>query len=218
MIRINLAKKGNQARRASSSGGSSPKNPFSGLTGIFNKQDMVEASEEDTGHSRALVMRLALLLLGSALLFAYEQANIPPKRSSVAKLRRDLDEVTKKNHDAEGAVAEIQRFEKEQTRLQSQIGAIEAVRRDRLREVRVLDYIQREIPEKVWLQKMDLVDNRLSISGFATADNELTTFMEGLQRSAYLKEVNLVRSNEAPFADFGLVKRFEITCLVEKTQ
>lgn len=212
MIKVNLAKKGMAAKKSGGLGGFS----LGGGGGV----DIGIADELAAGENtnRTLLTNIVLMLIGVAALYIYEQTNIPPLRSSAASLRRQLDEVKKKNREAENVVKEIARFESEQSVLQGQINAIEAIKRDRLREVRVLDYIQREIPEKVWLQRMDLSQGRLVIAGYATADSELTTFMEGLQRSAYLKEVQLVRSTEAQVAEIGNVKRFEIVCNMDRAQ
>lgn len=214
MIKVNLAKR-------SGGGGGGKKGlggfsfPSSGVGLDGGGDDLAALGAENS--NRQLIINLAVILMGCAGLFAYEKTNVPPLRSQAISLKKQLEEKKKKNQGAEQVVAEIARFEKEQATLQGQINAIETIKRDRLREVRVLDYIQREIPEKVWLQKLDLQDGRLSISGFATADSELTTFMDGLQRSAYLKEVLLVRSTEAVIPDMGTVKRFEISCNLDRT-
>lgn len=207
MIRVNLAK---------GIGGKKSGAPLFGMG-----SGGAEAATTDEGFTtdnptRALLIRFAVIFMGVVLLIVYEQSNVPPLRSKSIALKRQLEEVRAKNQANVDVVNEISRYEKEQEKLQTQINAIEAIKRDRLREVRVLDYIQREIPEKVWLQKMDLLEGKLQITGYATADNELTTFMEGLQRSAYLKEVLLVRSAEVSLQDLGTVKRFEISCSMEK--
>ena len=132
-------------------------------------------------------------------------------------MRREVTEIKKKNAESANVVQENLQFESDQAILQGQINAIEQVKKDRLKEVRILDYIQREIPEKVWLQKLELKEGKLIVTGFATADSELTTFMEGLQRSAYLKEISLIRSTESVLQDMGIVKKFEISCLVERS-
>ncbi|MBX3018586.1 MAG: PilN domain-containing protein [Bdellovibrionaceae bacterium] len=213
MIKVNLAKKGMGGKKSGGGLGN-----FSLRSGGISDAGLADEFASVDNTNRTLLINLVLMLIGVLALYIYEQSNVPPLRSSATSLRRQLDEVKKKNVGAADVVKEIARFESEQTVLQNQINAIEAIKRDRLREVRVLDYIQREIPEKVWLQRMDLNQGRLSIAGYATTDSELTTFMEGLQRSAYLKEIQLVRSTEATVAEIGAVKRFEIVCNMDRSQ
>lgn len=208
MIRVNLGKK-------AATGG---KFKFGGFGGKGASGSTGEVTDfEGDGANRALITRLAIILMGSALLFAYEQSNIPPLKSRLSQMRREVTEIKKKNAENANVVQENLQFESDQAILQGQINAIEQVKKDRLKEVRILDYIQREIPEKVWLQKLELKEGKLIVTGFATADSELTTFMEGLQRSAYLKEISLIRSTESVLQDMGIVKKFEISCLVERS-
>lgn len=207
MIKINLAKRptGKKASGPGAVGG-----------GNIDAVSIESSGLDGEANPRMLVIKLAIILMGCAGLFAYEQANVPPLRAKARKIREELATVKKKNDDNVKIVQESQGYEKDQDRLQSQINAIEKISKNRLREVRVLDYIQKEIPEKVWLQKMNLTDGTLHIHGYATADSELTTFMEGLQRSAYLKNVLLVLSTEATTPDMGTVKKFEISCVIER--
>lgn len=209
MIKVNLyrqgtagRKKDNKRQAAQNSGGE-----------FTNEISVIESDLR-----RGMGVRLIILVIFPIALFVYQDSVIPEKATRVGKLQTELDEVSRKNRDAQAAVEEIKKFEKDQDKLQVQINTLNALRRDRIKEVRVLDYIQREIPTKVWLTRMELVEGRIQIAGMATADTELTTFMETLQRSAYLKDVNLVRSDDATVLDVGTVKRFEISCMLEKSQ
>lgn len=208
MIKVNLAK-----RPTSKKSGASP---FASAGPIMDSDAMDEFGSGEATGNRALIVKLVIILLGSIALFTYQQLNVPPLKSKLSKARQEMTRVKKKNSDNANVVQEIAGYEIQQTKLQGQINAIEAVKKDRLREVRVLDYIQREIPEKVWLSKMDLIDGRLLIAGYAMADNELTTFMEGLQRSVYLKDISLIRSTESPSPEFGILKKFEIAASMER--
>lgn len=188
------------------------------------KKDKAVSDSEFTGElsaaegdlKRGLLVRIVILLIIPVGLFLYEDSVLPDKAIRLSKMQADLDELTRKNREAAAAVDEIKKFEKDQEKLQQQTNTLISLSKDRIKEVRVLDYIQREIPAKVWLLRMDLSDGRLQISGMASTDGELTTFMETLQRSAYLKDVNLVRSDDSPLQDFGIVKKFEISCLLER--
>jgi type IV pilus assembly protein PilN len=165
--------------------------------------------------NRQLIVNLVLLLLGPIVMFLHQDSNLPPKQARLNQINTELSSLQAKNTQAAASVDEIKRYEKEQEKLEFQIKAINRLQKDRLREVRVLDYIQREIPERVWLSKLELNDNKMTISGTATADTELTNFMENLQKSAYLKDVNLLRSTEATVPEMGVVRKFEISCLLE---
>ncbi len=201
MIKVNLAKQVTSRKKEKNKA----------VSGEVNEISMVEAELK-----RGLLVRFVILLIFPAALWVYQDSVIPEKMAVVSKMNKELDDLTKKNREAQAAVEEIKKFEKDQDKLQQQTNTLIGLSRDRIKEVRVLDYIQREIPAKVWLTRMDLTEGRLQISGMASADTELTTFMETLQRSAYLKDVNLVRSDDATIPDLGVVKRFEISCALER--
>lgn len=204
MIKINLAKQSPVRKKEKN------KAPAGEVTN--------EVSIIDSELKRGLAVRMVILFIFPVVLFVYQDSVIPEKAATLTKMNRELDELTRKNRDAQAAVEEIKKFEKDQEKLQAQTNTLIALSKDRIKEVRVLDYIQREIPAKVWLTRMDMADGRIQIAGMATADTELTTFMETLQRSAYLKDVNLVKSDDSAVQDIGVVKKFEISCQLERGQ
>lgn len=208
MIKINLAKEF-MPKKKGLFGGGAPR---------MESLETLEASSEQANLNKALIVRLVILLIGPIALFIYQDSNIPPKIAMIGTLNGELSTLSQKNQQAAASVSEIKKFEKEEERLKAQIMVIENLQKDRLKEVRVMDYIQREIPEKVWLSKMGLADGKMSIEGLATGDSELTNFMDGLQGSAYLKDVSLVRSNEVNTPETGVVRKFEISCLLERSR
>lgn len=206
MIKINLAKqKGKSAKVKSTS------NQASG-------GDSFVASSDDMASVRSLAIKnLAIILLGPVFLLVYEQLTIPDMQVKAESLNKQLIEVQTKNKKASEAVSQIAKFRKEEEKLKAQITSLEGLRKDRLREVKVLDYIQKDIPDKVWLSKLELLDGKLIINGYALADSDLTQFMDSLSKSAFLKEVSLIRSNDTNSKDYGQVKKFEVACLMERT-
>ena len=205
MIRINLAK--GKAKIAA--------NADSTQTRTFASSD---GGGDDSQLRRALIVRIALILLGPLLLFVYEQQTLPSLSSRLRQKNQELTTLTLKNNQAREAVSQTKKYKNEQDVLQTQINTIEGLKKDRLREVKVLDFMQKDMPAKLWLTRMELVEGKLDIQGIASTDAELTLFMDNLSRSAYLKEVSLVRSVDYSQKEYGAVKKFEISCLMEKVQ
>lgn len=208
MIKINLAKEFQPKKKGLFGGGGADLAP-------------IATEEIDDGMAdlkRDLIVRLAILLGGSVFLFIYQEQNIPPLNSQLVSINSQLNEVRIKNQQAADAVSEIKKFEKDEEKLRAQLKAIEVLTKDRLKEVKVLDYIQREIPAKVWLSKLALNNSRLQIEGYASADADLTNFMEVLQGSAYLRDVSLVKSSEANLPEAGVVRKFEVTTQLERSE
>jgi type IV pilus assembly protein PilN len=181
--------------------------------GPIEAGDAFQMGEKDV--QRQGVMRLLIIFICPMALFAYEFQNIPDLQSKLTSRNAILRSLIEKNEQAKGAVLEIEKFKQDQARLQKQIDTLEGLQKERLREVKIMDNLQKDIPEKVWLTRMEFLDKNLKLSGVATADTEISNFMENLGRSVFLKEVNLIKSTDEA-AEKSILKIFEITCEIDR--
>jgi type IV pilus assembly protein PilN len=181
----------------------------------------LQASPEEKEIQRQGAMRLLVILLFPAALYAYEYMHLPDLNARLRSKQNVLADLQKKNDQAKTAVEEIQQFNQEKSKLQKQIDALDSLRKDRQKEVKILDSIQKDIPDKVWLTRVELKErdkdnnSKLLIDGMATADPELTSFMETLSKSVFYKSVNLIRSQEVQ-SDKGVLKSFEVSCDIDR--
>jgi len=202
MIRINLA--------TSSVGTSSAIGSAFGFGGGETFDGDSEARKEG-------LKRLLIILLPAVALFAYEQQNVPEKTARLARMNTELNETQTFNSKAAASVAEIKKFKEDEAIIEARIAALQKISKDRHREIRVLDLLQSVIPEKSWLTRVNILPEKVTITGMALTDYEVSTFMEALTKSAFLMDVNLVNSTEI-LQDGVNLKRFEITCLLERPQ
>lgn len=198
MIRINLA-----TATVPTSGGT-----FTDAAGVAEGADV----------QRQGVSKLLMILIVPLGLYAYESFVLIPDLISRQNSKQNLlNSLKAQNDSSRGALEEKKKFEEDQDRLRKQIGAIDGLSKDRLKEVKILDTIQKDIPDKVWLSELSLREERITIIGNANADADLTAFMDILSRSIYIKEVNLVRSSETQITPTsGISKKFEISCLINR--
>jgi type IV pilus assembly protein PilN len=162
-------------------------------------------------------LRLVMILILPLALILYENQNLPDLKTQLRNQNKRMQELTKKNQEAKSAVEEIAKFKEDQTRLQNQIDTLESLQKERLREVKILDNIQRDIPKKVWLSRVEFKEGNIMIAGSASTDLELTLFMENLSRSVFLQNVDLVKSVDVTGDASGL-KQFEIVCRIDRPQ
>jgi type IV pilus assembly protein PilN len=92
---------------------------------------------------------------------------------------------------------------------------LEGLQKERLREVKILDNLQKDIPEKVWLTRMEFADTSLKLTGAATADMEISTFMDNLGKSVFLRDVSLVKATDET-SEKGVQKVFDILCTIDR--
>jgi type IV pilus assembly protein PilN len=203
MIRINLASNTAKAKA---------------ITGGSESIDSTLTIGNDSEVQKQGALRLLVILLFPAGLYVYELQAIPNKQAQLAGRQALLSELQQKNQKALGAVSEIKRFKADQARIQSQITVLENLKKGRLQEVKVLDSIQRNIPGKVWLQRIDIAGGKITMQGLAATDNGLTSFMDVLSRSIFLKDVALIKSERVDINGGDSLKKFDITCFLEKVQ
>lgn len=183
------------------------------------KLDGVESFEVADGDTQKLqsqgAMRGLMIFILPLALYAWEFQNIPELKQKLRSKSTLLESLTVKNDQAKGAVEEIKKFKEDEARLQKQIDTLDGLQRERLREVKILDNIQKDIPEKVWFNRLDFNEGKLTLSGVAVSDSDLTLLMENLSKSVFLSEVNLVKSTELP-GEKRTLKKFEIVCVLDK--
>lgn len=155
-------------------------------------------------------MKLLLVLLPSVALYFYGDMVVSEKTKALRSKQEYLNSLNVKIEQAKGVVDEIKKFKEDKARLEIQISTIESLTKERLREVKILDAIQSDIPQKTWLTKVEVRNDLLTLTGYAAADADTTNFMEKLSNSIHLKDVNLVKSEENQVAG-GYIKRFEIS-------
>ncbi len=203
MIRIDLGKK-------QSKSSASIKPPQGG--GLDGDSAM---PDQDQGIVKKEALKnLIILLIGSFLLFAYEQVHIPELKSELQINQVELNKLKEKNQKAEQAVKTIRKLREDEEKVKAQIDAIDNLKKGRMDSVKILELVHKNIPNHVWLRSMTMAKDKLEIAGYAITDNDLTNFMESLQKSIYFKEVRLLRSKEENLPKHGNVKKIDIVCVL----
>lgn len=201
MIKINLApqRSGTPGAKSSSIGIS---------TDVFVSPDEVR---------KEALKRILVILIPSLALYAYQEQNIPHKHAELAAKTQMYNELMTYNAKQSASVAEIKKFKEDEALIEARIAALDKISRDRHHEIRVLDLLQQVVPEKAWLTKVVISQDKVTIQGFAYSDFEVSSLLESLTKSVFLIDVNLVNSSESTVDGMSL-RRFEINCLLEKPQ
>ncbi|MCC6277467.1 MAG: PilN domain-containing protein [Oligoflexia bacterium] len=129
-------------------------------------------------------------------------------------LRAESAEVEKKLKELEPVVKELERFQEEKRKLDSQVEVIKRLAKERLKNVKSLDALQGIIPARAWLNELKINESKVSLAGFASDDSVVSEFMKELESSIYFANVTLSSSEEFK-SNEGAVKKFEIRCNLE---
>lgn len=185
----------------------------------FLKQNSINPSEQivdvdfESSRKQALI-NLILFLLPVGAMMSYEALVLPEKKAQIAVASKKLKVLQTKNSQLEVSVAEIKKITEDLQKLQSQTDLITKLSSRRMLEVKVLDTLQREIPEKVWLQQVQVNKGKMDIFGQALTEGETTSFVEALSKSVFLKGVSLVKSDEQ-VTGRGVLRKFQISANLE---
>ncbi|MEK7358109.1 MAG: PilN domain-containing protein, partial [Bdellovibrionota bacterium] len=77
----------------------------------------------------------------------------------------------------------VEKYTKERQRIEQHLDGIEAIAKDRLREVKALDSIQTITPLQVWFDDILIEGGRVKANGFSNTDEGVATLYASLQNS-----------------------------------
>ncbi|MFP5518669.1 MAG: PilN domain-containing protein [Bdellovibrionia bacterium] len=181
-------------------------------SGVFGSDSGLFVSDETLRKEAA--KRILVILLGPLGLFLYEQQIIPEKLATLASVRQTHQSLVAFNASGADIVKRIEKLNATKALFDKRLEAIEALQKNRFREVRILDVVQSSIPETAWLREVNMQRDRILINGFSMSDAETTRFLDDLSRSSHIKEVRLLRTVEETI-ESNSVKRFEIECIFD---
>lgn len=166
---------------------------------------------------KQFLIRVLVIVLAPFGFYSYERNIISSLESKERSLIPQLEELRAFNAKASQIKAEVDKFKEDELKIQTRIQALNSISRQRLNEIKILDFLQQVIPEKVWLSEVDFKDGQIQIAGYAASNDEVSKFQEVLTRSAFLKDVNLSSSRELVIETIPL-KQFTISSLMEQNQ
>ncbi len=204
MIRVNLLQQAVQKSSGVEEG-------FSSLDNF--SEDAVALKEIQ----KQFFIRILVVFIGPIGLYLYESNHLAQLRSQEDALIPQVEELRSFNANSAEIKAEVEKFKEDETKIQARIGALNKLSGERLNEIKMLDFLQQIIPEKVWLSQLDFRAGQLLIAGYASANDEISKFQEILTKSAFLKNVTLASSKELVIEDTTL-RQFEINAAMEMSK
>lgn len=180
MIKINLIAEGRKpvvARQQRPAGG--PKMSFLG------------------GENIALWMLLLGLLVGVGVFagfFLTLRGTINENDRQIARDRQRVEELKE-------IIRKVEEFERKEVELKTKIQVIQDLKNNQRGPVDAMDSISRALPELLWLDRMDMRGERVTLTGRAFNWNAIATFIQNLDDSAAFSEPNLrdINSNRDVF-------------------
>lgn len=121
-----------------------------------------------------------------------------------------LGYITKKNKSLEPKLREKKELDALKKSLNKQVDAIEALQGDRASVTHMLEELSSANSQELFLTQFDLQNGRVSITGIAENDSQISDLMKRLRESEWYQEPQLVEIISMP-KQGEEVKRFRIT-------
>lgn len=144
-------------------------------------------------------------------LLIYEHINIGNLEKELGVLRAESEKLNADLESKVQATVALKEFEDQAKEMEDKLNIMKKLSRLRLRTVKALDFLQSSLPDRVWFTSVRFADSHLTLTGYATTDEDLTTFTKALENSVLFTNVLLARAENSKFgsADY---KTFEISC------
>ena len=113
-------------------------------------------------------------------------------------MKRQLDErkeiVEQRTVEAkklEAIIKEVEDYQKRKDSLQQRIDLINQLKQNQKGPVRIMDQISRDLPDLVWLDRMDITGGKITLSGRGLNPNAIALFVENVKNDPYFEEPQL---------------------------
>lgn len=127
---------------------------------------------------------LFVLLVGIAIWWHYLDTTISEKVATVAKKEKTVEEL-------QVIIDQVTKYEKDRDVLQNKLTTIENLKKNQKGPVKLLDELNRRLPDQVWLTNLQSAGNLISIRGKSLTQTNIGDFMGALDSSPYFHEVRL---------------------------
>lgn len=107
------------------------------------------------------------------------------------KLNERKETVASKKADAEkleAIIHDVEEYQKRKDNLQKRIDLINQLKQNQRGPVRIMDQVSRDLPDLVWLDKMNINNGSISVQGRGLNPNAIANFVENIKNDPYFEE------------------------------
>jgi type IV pilus assembly protein PilN len=146
-----------------------------------------EAIRKESSRQQISVLVLSLCLL--LVVLGGVHFRLVQKKNG---LEEEIRQVNKVLAELQAKVGKVEEYKAAKQELEAKLLIIATLETGKLRVPRMLDNLAGSMPEKMWVEKMVLKGNSLSMEGFAIDHETIATFMKALEQSPFFSNVELL--------------------------
>ena len=154
-------------------------------------------------HLVLFVAGLVLVLFVGFWMYRSEKSELDDVVATNSRLKGEIEDLKR-------IIGEVDEYKKQQEILEKKLEVISRLKANKTGPVHMLDELATRIPEKLWLETLDEVDQKVTLKGVSINNEVIATFMSRLEDSDYFTEVYLVSIERDEMEGLKL-KRFTIT-------
>ncbi|AGH94974.1 PilN domain-containing protein [Pseudobdellovibrio exovorus] len=149
--------------------------------------------------------RALVVIIGPLALYIYEMQTLPELQREMNTLNARLAEMQEFNNSKQDLANEIKKYEQEQEQFNAQMDFINKITRDKVNEYKLFQHLKDSTPENVWINKLELMDNLLTITAESDDSKEIEKFIQRLSNADFISNlVPLSQTNKKDFYNTGV--------------
>ncbi len=146
-----------------------------------------------------------VVLAGTLYFHTVVNGKIRTLQQNIQKANADIERLKKE-------IGEVEKFKARKAELQKKVDVISSLQKDRTAPVKLFEGLSAAIPEKCWIDRLDIAGEKISLSGVALNNNTVANFMTALGQTGRFRDVSLGSAEQVLMANAKLV-RFNLTFL-----
>ncbi len=151
--------------------------------------ESTQIADEQNNVKASFFKNLLVIILGVGALYGYETVAIPELKSQLATIQAEINEASTFNQKMGALKKDIEKYEKDLKRLNSQTEFLQKVQKERLLSVDLINKMRETVSAKVWLNSIVVSGSSIEIKGESESISDVNEFNARLSGTTYLKDV-----------------------------
>ena len=125
-----------------------------------------------------------VVLVGVAIWSHYLDTVMEEKLATIDRKEKQVDEL-------QIIIDQVLKYEQDVQNLENKVNTINDLKNGQVGPVKLLDEMNRRLPEKVWLAQMNSAGDLITIRGFGLSHTSVGDFMSSLESSPFFHDIRL---------------------------
>ena len=112
-------------------------------------------------------------------------------KRTLAERQETRDQRQQEAAKLESIIKEVEQYQKRKDSLQQRIDLINQLKQNQKGPVRIMDQISRDLPDLVWLDRLEIAGGRINLTGRGLNPNAIALFVLNIKNDPYFEEPQL---------------------------